>query len=276
MALEGPQIRQLFSRLDRWAPSRFPSRAALSDFIGELITTGTTVVNERDVVLFATASVEMWQRALYTLILAVAVKDWSTPWACVAGYYASHYCMRAFAHLFGYFAIYYQRHACIEVSPYGGAYQCGRVSLSGNATREHRFYWVTVKRRPEFANDPLFTLNADRIPVSDSSHRGFASYADHLYDFKSYKVADRLELRTQFSNLATTALQGANAITIPARTHYPNLATVLSVAYLRVYRFREYLDELLPDRVGRFWLANRMPSWCQDLGAFPPRLPLSV
>jgi hypothetical protein len=218
----------------------------------------------------------MWQRGLYSLIFAVAVKDWSTAWACVAGYYASHYCIRAFSHLFGYFAIYYQRRAFVEVSPYGGTYQCGPLSISGDKAREHRFYWATVKGRPEFANDSLFTMNPDRIPISDASHRGFASYADHLYDFKSYEGLDRLELRTQFSSLAITALQGADAIAIPTRTNYPDLATVLSVAYLRIYRFREHLNELLPEGAGRFWLANRMPSWCQDLGAFPPRPPISV
>src|SRR5207302_46596 len=89
---------------------------SLSRLVTSLNTAIGAVVPETEVVLFATGAVEMWRRALYTLILAAMLQDVNVSWGCVAGYYASHYCVRAFAQLFGYFAVYRHR-VFVEVSP---------------------------------------------------------------------------------------------------------------------------------------------------------------
>jgi len=272
LALQEPEILRLFNALDQWTPERLPSTGSLSRLVTSLNTAIGAVVPETEVVLFATGAVEMWRRALYTLILAAMLQDVNVSWGCVAGYYASHYCVRAFAQLFGYFAVYRHR-VFVEVSPYGGTYRCNRVQpLSNQMRREHRFYWAMIKRQPRFDQDRLFTTNDDRVSLSDSAHRGFASYADHLYEnFRPYPAIERSQLRARLIDLATTSLSGEDSMPIPDRDEYPDLVTVLSVAYLRIYRFREYLDELLPAGGGRFWKTHRSPTWSIDLFHFPPR-----
>ena len=126
-----------------------------------------------------------------------------------------------------------------------------------------------IKKLPRFAGDPLFTDNNDRVPLSDASHRGFASYADHLDKFVKYEALDRDQVRTKMITLARTALDGEAGIGMPDRGRYPDLGAVLSVAYLRIYRFREYLDNL-PIK-GPYWDRCRNPQWCTELLSFPAR-----
>ena len=270
MALERDQIQRLFTALDGWTPDQFPARMALSQLLNEsLKTKESAMLSEQQAVLFATAAVEMWQRAVHSLITAMAIRTSSEIWACVSGYYASHYSVRAFAHLFGYFSLYFQRRLFIELSPWGPRYQCRTVDPH-RARKEHQFYWTQIKKLPEFAGDPLFTNNDDRVPLSDASHRGFASYMDHLNRFVQHEVLDRDQVRRGIIDLAYTALEGEATISIPNRERYPDVGTVLSVAYLRIYKFREYLDDLLPTG-GRFWIRHRTPPWCTDLLSFPAR-----
>jgi hypothetical protein len=157
-----------------------------------------------------------------------------------------------------------------ELSQWGARYRCGSLDLAGRARREHQFYWTVVKKLPHFEHDLLFTNNDDRMSVSDASHRGFASYVDHLNRFVNYEALDPQRIRTKLVDLANTALDGEKMITIPDRDRYPDLGTVLSIAYLRIYRFREYLDDLLPTH-GRFWDRHRTPPWCTNLLSFPAR-----
>lgn len=272
MALQSDEVRRLFRRLDRWGPDRFPAPRALSQLLNKSLgVEESAMLSEEQAVLFATAAIEMWQRGIHSLITAVAMSRSSEIWACTLGYYASHYTVRAFAHLFGYFALY-RRKLFVEVSPWGARYRCGKIdALSSGEHREHRFYWAVVSKLPEFVDNPLFTSNDDHVSTSDASHRGVASYMDHLNRFVQYEAPERNEVGREIANLARTALDGEATTTIPDREQYPQLGVVLSVAYLRIYQFHEYLDALLPIG-GRFWKRQRMPSWCTGLFFFPARL----
>ncbi len=211
----------------------------------------------------------MWERALQSLIVALAVSNLSEIWACSIGYYASHYSMRAFAHLFGYFALY-RRRLLIELTSLGNRYRCTAISGLPGGRREHRFYWTVTRRLLPFVNDALFTDNDEQVAKSDAAHRGVASYADHLNRFAAFESVDKDWMRRVLSELAHTALANEASVDLPDSSSFPQLAAVLSVAYLRIYRFREHLDLLL-GRPGRFWDRHRTPEWCTDLIAFPPR-----
>lgn len=226
-------------------------------------------MGENDAVFFATAAVDMWQRALQSLMVALAASTSSETWACSIGYYASHYSMRAFAHLFGYFALY-RRRLIIELTPFGNLYRCDAISGLPGGSREHRSYWTVTKRLSLFVNDALFTVNDEQVAKSDAAHRGVASYADHLNRFAAFVSVNKDWMRRVLIQLAHSALAGEASVELPDSSDFPQLDAVLTVAYLRIYRFREHLDLLL-GRPGRFWDRHRTPGWCGDLIAFPPR-----
>ena len=220
-------------------------------------------------VFFATAAVDMWQRAIQSLMVAVAASILSETWACSVGYYASHYSIRAFAHLFGYFALY-RRKLIIELTPYGNMFRCVPISGLPGGSREHRSYWTLTKRLPPFLKDALFADNDEQVPKSDAAHRGVASYSDHLNQFTPFVSVDKDWMRRDLIRLAHSALAGEASLELPDSSNFPQLSAVLSVAYLRIYRFREHLDSLLGSP-GRFWDRHRTPKWCTDFFAFPPR-----
>jgi hypothetical protein len=112
----------------------------------------------------------------------------------------------------------------------------------------------------------LFSDNDDSKDESDASHRGYANYVDHVDRFAGYSGCDREELRTWVTQIVRTAIDGA--IAMPSRSKYPDLATVLSIGYLRIRRYRTLLDELLGTR-GRFWRHHRSPMWSESLVTFP-------
>src|SRR5207302_46598 len=125
-----------------------------------------------------------------------------------------------------------------------------------NAARRKRVLGMRsrVLRKPLLRAGFRPTLRVFRSLQAQSLCGGFSSYADHLYEnFRPYPAIERSQLRARLIDLATTSLSGEDSMPIPDRDEYPDLVTVLSVAYLRIYRFREYLDELLPAGGGRFW-----------------------
>lgn len=95
----------IFSKLNK-APLSFPEKASLSELMSKLLEQdggAAPVIPHPRSFLFASASVEMWQRAVHSFLWSVALTDRSPIWASVSGYYASHFVMRAFAHSFGFF-----------------------------------------------------------------------------------------------------------------------------------------------------------------------------
>jgi hypothetical protein len=178
--------------------------------------------------------------------------------------------MRAFAHLFGYFSVRRQR-LLIELSSYGNRFRCTEVEgFAGGSRGEHQFYWTATKRLLPFVDDALFSNNREQVAKSDVAHRGVASYADHLNRFTPFASVDKDWMQRVLIRLAHTALASEGGVELPDRSDFPQLDTVLTIAYLRIYRFREHLDFIL-GRPGHFWERQRTPAWCTDLFPFPPR-----
>ncbi len=267
MALTDKQIIDLFRVLDTGRPDRLPPPRELASTLYRARSRGQGgAISQTQLTYFVTASVEMWHRALHSFLIAAGLYRASELWASVAGYYASHYSMRAFAHLFGFFALY-RRRAFLEVAYVEGRCRCLPVSgLLDELRGEHRFYWAVVRRQQRFQGEALFTDNDDSRDESDASHRGYANYVDHVDRFGRYASCDREELRTSVARIARTAIDGP--IAIPDRSRYPDLATVLSIGYLRIRRYRMLLDELVGTR-GTFWRYHRSPTWSEGLVAFP-------
>lgn len=215
-----------------------------------------------------TAAVDVWQRAVHSFVLSVALTRVSGLWSSVSGYYASHYAVRGIAHLHGFFMVF-QRRQFLEMTLTGGRYSCASTpGLSDSKRREHQFYWTVVRRLPDFGGDSLFSENEEHVDESDASHRNHANYADHLDRLTKIESVSAEELRGRIASVASTALEGPPSQ--PSRMRYPDLSNVMNAAYLRIYRFREYLDEVLPTR-NPFWRASREAEWFMNVMRFPPR-----
>src|SRR4051812_48924126 len=94
-------LQVLFQPLNnRPSAGTMPAELTLSSSLTKLVErTGDTGINlnRKDATNFATASVEIWHRAIHSLLISIALKKDSPVWAAVAGYYASHYTFRAAA-----------------------------------------------------------------------------------------------------------------------------------------------------------------------------------
>ena len=119
--------------------------------------------------LFATAAVEAWHRAVHSYLISCSLTASSPIWASVCGYYASHYAVRALAHLLGH-VVLFERKLVIKMTLDGGAHMC-HATKRNNKSREHRYYWAVVKDDATFASNPLFRENSDCGPVSDAAYR---------------------------------------------------------------------------------------------------------
>lgn len=245
-----PKIGLLGDRLNREADK---ARAAGQD----------TFLADRELVkLFASASVEMWHRAVHSFIVSSGLTDTSPIWASVAGYYASHYVVRGYAHLLGRYVLY--RHKKIaSLFIQGGRFYCS-LDGKGASEREHKTYWKFVRTSDQFGGDPFFNVNNDAIPVSDSAHRTKANYFDHIGNFSAFRA---LSLEAVASRIERIASIPVSAIPIPDASEYPDLESVQIVAYHRIVRFRSFLDNLLGEKYN-FWNIHRTPQWCADIVDF--------
>jgi len=108
------RIEILFAPLRNKAAS-FPSPAELTtELISVAASTSSSVTVSRSVsALFASAAVEMWLRAVHSFFDLRVIESIQRPLGSVAGYYTSHYVMRAFAHLLGWFQLF-----CAEADHY--------------------------------------------------------------------------------------------------------------------------------------------------------------
>jgi hypothetical protein len=209
--------------------------------------------------LFATAAVEMWQRGVHSFLTSASVTEASPIWASVSGYYASHYSVRAFAHLLGFFHLHRKKRiARINVTNEG--YCCHIERKNGN-DREHKFYWKVVKMHPYFSADPFLTTNVEEDEQSDSGHRNIANYVDHIDQFPNFRVLDVETLRLRIKYLSSIEL---SSVPIPRIERYPDVENVQLVAYHRILRFRKFLDNILDDK-NRLWQVHRTPSWCDGI-----------
>jgi hypothetical protein len=207
---------------------------------------------------FATASVEAWHRAIHSFLISCSLTTASPIWSSVSGYYASHYAMRAIAHLLGYFLLY-DRKLVISMTLDSGGHHCN-ASRTDAGSGEHKFYWKVVKKNPCFSADPLFTTNPERADVSDSAHRNRANYADHVCRFPQFTPLEKEALTNRVQKISSIEMQ---VPPIPNRRSFPDLESVQIVAYHRIVRYRKIVDEILGGK-NRFWKVQRSPAFAND------------
>lgn len=257
------RVSNAFRLLDNVPAARaMPARGALSQALKGLcpdpITAKTSLkVDRRIARMFTTAAVEMWLRSVHSLLVSAALTKSSPIWASVAGYYSSHYSIRGLAHLLGAFVLFKNK-AIVQFEVIKGVYVCEFKPSKGQ--REHRFYWQALKKDLQFAGDPLFTKNDDPT-VSDAEHRNQANYSDHA------SSGDRItQLNTEFMKRQIRSISQTvcSVPPIPSADNYPEVETVQLIAYHRLVRFRNLVDEVLGDK-NRFWTIWRKPDWCADL-----------
>lgn len=213
------------------------------------------VIRLQDATLFASAAVEIWLRGVHSFLISAGVNKISPIWASVCGYYSSHYCIRALAHLLGFFQI--RRKSCIvKIEIEGGAtnyrYRC---HFNNKPNREHVVYWKIVKDSPQFSSDPLLRTNLE--DSDESMHRAKANYYDHVNHFYQFSPLDRQELKNRISWVSKTPLTAAPVFD---QSKFPEVDKVQLVAYHRIILFRKFLDGILGSR-SRYWNYYRTPSW---------------
>lgn len=222
---------------------------------------GTVNINEQILKMYATGSVEAWQRGLHSFLISASLTDTSAIWASVAGYYASHYVMRAFSHLFGFFQLHTQG-VIVELDP-ENMYSL-KVKRKGS-DGEHKLYWKYVKKLKLFQNNVLFTDNPEppntkfSTFLSDQGHRNKANYVDHIGHFTNFTPLNTQQLQARIEYLSNLDI---NDPSIPDVSKYPDIINVQLVAYRRLIAYRALLDMTLPIR--GFWARQRSPHWIPD------------
>ncbi len=205
--------------------------------------------------MFTTAAVDMWMRAVHSFLVSSSLTAVSPIWASVSGYYSSHYSVRAFAHLLGFFRMF-SRKRLVRLEFQLGRYVC---RFDAKAGREHDIYWTMVKQDPLFAADPFFPARN-----SDVAHRDWANYADHLPQFGPFRPLDRQALRARIERISEIPFA---LPPIPDLSKFPDVDSVQIVAYHRIVRFRDLVDAILAGK-NRFWDVHRSPSWATEFMDF--------
>ncbi|HEY2497374.1 MAG TPA: hypothetical protein VGK24_09920 [Candidatus Angelobacter sp.] len=247
----------------------FPPPAALSQSLNKEVTsakTGRIPTHKTPAIarMFTTASVDMWLRAVHSFLISGALTDVSPIWASVAGYYSSHYSVRAIAHLLGFFQLFLKKRI-VQLEVQGAHFVCTFNAKMADE-REHRFYWKVLKLNPLFAADPFFTLNEHGNPddPSDSAHRDWANYIDHLPQFPIFHPLDANALKSRIEKIAGIQF---SVPPIPRRSKYPDLEAVQIIAYHRLIKFRDLVDTILGNG-NRFWNVYRDPTWARGFMDF--------
>lgn len=257
------RLETVFALLNtRSATRSLPRLGALSDRLGTVLpprgTPAANVAVDPEVAaMFMTAAVEIWMRAVHSFLVSTSLTEASPIWASASGYYSSHYSVRAFAHLLGYFQLFkHKRIVCLEFQ--GSRHVC-RFDQKRAGDREHRFYWNIVKQDQHFIADPLFTENASGGggDVSDVGHRDLANYADHVSQLPTFRTLDVNTLKERVQYISQIPFANPP---LPRRSRFPDVQAVQVVAYHRVVKFRQFVDAILGGR-NRFWNVHRNPSW---------------
>jgi hypothetical protein len=258
------RLKSTFAPLSRTASGSFPQIGHLSKELTDALdgSAGTTAgvpVSREIVKAFATASVDIWLRAVQSFLVSCALTEASPVWASVTGYYASHYAIRALAHALGYFQLFHRK-KIVRLQFSNGRYQCTMESKTAR-DREHKYYWDVVKEDPQFASDPFFRRNVLIDDMSESGHRERANYADHVAELPTFRVIDRDTLCNRITQISQIQFE---APPVPRLGQFPDVESVQIIAYHRLVRFRQLLDEGVGVK-NRFWGVHRQPSWADRL-----------
>jgi len=261
-------VRAAFAPLNTEAAvDAFPSPSSLSQALSVALPAGArgvTITTAPQAVarMFTTAAVNMWMRAVHSFLVSASLTNVSPTWASVAGYYSSHYTVRALAHLLGFFQLYVRKRV-VHLELQGGRYSCTYRQKTAS-DREHRVYWKLVKNDQHFAGDPFFTQNDSSGDESDVAHRDWANYADHLPQFPLFRPLDATTLKARIDRISEIEF---SAPPIPRLSQYPDVDSVQIVAYHRLVRFRDLVDAIIGDD-NRFWKVHRNPPWARDFMDF--------
>jgi hypothetical protein len=259
-------VESAFASLNRRAATRaFPGPNSLSLALNEAnLAAATNVANvsEETAAMFATAAVDIWMRGVHSFLVSASLTGVSPVWSSVAGYYSSHYSVRAIAHLMGFFQLFGAKRV-VHLQVVNGRYRCTFAAKNANH-REHKLYWQIVKQDRHFAADPFFTEYNPSIDTSDVAHRDRANYADHLSGFPMFRPLDAEALRNRVERISEIEFTTAP---IPRVSQYPDLESVQIVAYHRLVRFRDLVDTIVDD-TNRFWSIYRNPAWAREFMDF--------
>jgi len=256
------RIKADFERLNTVAAKKaFPPPDSLSQALDKVVPAGSRkVVAKRNVLpatanMFTTAAVDMWLRAVHSFLISSSLTSVSPIWASVTGYYSSHYSVRAFAHLLGFFRLF-GRKRMVHLELASGRSIC---EFSGKTGREHEIYWATVKEDQHFVSDPFFSSRN-----LDVKHRDWANYVDHLYEFRPFRPLDREALSARIQRISEIPF--ATPL-IPEVEQFPNVDSVQIIAYHRIVRFRDLVDVIVNGK-NRFWDIHRSPEWAMEFTKF--------
>lgn len=251
------RVKAAFGVLNTVGAGTFPRPIALTAHLESIIPPGrmgAVAVNAKVASLFGTAAVDIWLRAIHSLLISAALTRASPLWASVAGYYSSHYSVRGIAHLLGYFTLH-RKKLVVQLNVTSGHLTCDFMK-KGGGDGEHLFYWKVVHRDEHFASDPLFPLNDDGSTMSDSGHRGRANYGDHVERIPAFHALGEHEIKRRLERISE--MLDFDAPPLPSWDRYPDVDSVQIVAYQRIIRFRQFLDQIL-GATNRFWEVHRNP-----------------
>jgi hypothetical protein len=246
---------------DRPSSGAMPPKLTLSDSLTELVQKsagGPVNISRKEATYFATASVEMRQRAVHSLLISIILKKDSPIWAAVAGYYASHYTFRAAAHLLGFFSLHKAKCTIAinrESSPYLATVMKGRQ-------REHDWYRKKVSTSKLFGGDAFFRAQP-ASGLDDREHRSLANYADHLSLYPTIQTVSTDEVKDRMRSLEQYHAEVPPEL---SDDRFPDLDGVWVLAYQRISRFRKLVDEKVGSN--RFWEDHRDPSWAKEFTNF--------
>lgn len=253
------QINIMFKALNKQSAAKaFPQRRALANLLRARCApfdSDIVAAKAPDLPTFATAAVEMWLRATHSFLISASLTEASPIWASVAGYYSSHYSVRAFAHLFGHFHLHHEKRV-VQLKRDGSGFVF-EIEKKNGGGREHKLYWKFVAEHSELKDDPFFYPNREDLPNSDGSHRNCANYADHLNVFPMFKPLNEECLARRIQKISEIEI---SAVPIPNADKFPNVDAVQILAYHRIVKFRRMLDEV-PGPDNKFWKVHRDPSW---------------
>lgn len=253
------QIKAQFGLLDTIKARHVPPVGSLSLALTELAPAadGTLAVQSDIARLFTTASTDAWHRAIHSFLVSTSLVECSPLWSGVCGYYASHYTVRAFAHLFGCFLLFNKKRL-VELSLANGTYNCTFRKKQGS-DREHRVYWKRLMNESPIKSDRFFRVNVG--DDSEISQRDRANYADHLSSqYKTFLTLDKNATLRRIDRISKIEF------TEPPFPHIANfidLTNVHVIAYHRIVKYRKFLDDLLGSS-SRYWSVNRNPSFSKD------------
>lgn len=257
-------IAAMFHPLARVAAGQaFPPPRALSLELGRIVDRARSdkvAVAPKISSLFATAAVEIWHRAIHSFLISAALTEASPIWASVSGYYSSHYAVRAFAHLLGFFQLYSKKKVA-RLTLQEGRHVI-EISKKKICDREHKFYWTAVKSDSFFTPNPWFSRN-ELVDgrFSDVAHRDRANYADHLKVLPVFHALKDDYLRRRIEFISEIEF---STPTIPSLEKFPDIDAVQVIAYHRMVGVRQFLDEILAAE-NRFWRVHRTPGFCVEM-----------